>query len=256
MNCTRTRPYAAFALAAAALLLGSAAAAPATDGPVWLPWPAQREPLGTLRTPAARDADAHVPWSKPNWFYGDKYHFDREEITAHESTHAVNAAAAAENSGWECFHLGGNRVLACGRIRGGVEAVSERVPRAWRGPRWRLYFIEQPARQEPGVVLPPLYVWNEWSAYCASARCWHEQGRPRTDDGEAPLEFIPYGLAVAEVYPLSIRQRHALRELLKAACRDGDRGGPTARRLRGPEGKQVREQARRLAGLDLAELLT
>lgn len=168
-----------------------------TAGVDWFTWPEQQPSLGDPSWGSAlTDIARHLPAQ-----YGDQYWFDGDGITSgHETTHGIQAhlrnyeAPAHANA----FYVLGDRAAFVLEPAMRKSDVAAYIPMVLRGSRYATYIEGQTAWDDT-----PLYIFDEWTAYCNGAEVGIDQVQHGLYDGQwtdavsGPLEFSVYAIATA-----------------------------------------------------------
>ncbi len=118
---------------------------------------------------------------------------------AHESCHGINARirnqAGGRNNGFYAF---GGKGIVVPEPSFRLSAIRDYIPASVRGNRYQLYLVQQAGDWDD----QPLYLCDEWVAYCAGLAVAVEDnkaGRLASADWLAgPVEFAIYALALAQ----------------------------------------------------------
>jgi thiol-disulfide isomerase/thioredoxin len=114
------------------------------------------------------DIDAHLP-------AGHQY-VDRDAITwGHETTHGIASRLRqeAQRPRFNAFYVTGNKAIYLSEPRVRLADVAARVPKEMRGDAFALYLT---GRQLNDWNDCPLYILDEWTAYCNGACVGIERG--------------------------------------------------------------------------------
>lgn len=131
---------------------------------------------------------------------------------AHETTHMIqsdmrqniykkNKKAKKEFKVVNGFYVGKNKCVTFIEPKTTLARISTFVPQKLKGSRFNLYLIRQQTGFGPGTSgwnKRPLYILDEWTAYCNGAQVGLNQVeklKVRSDLGEAPIEFMVYSIA-------------------------------------------------------------
>jgi hypothetical protein len=168
-------------------------------GVEWLAWPEQQPNLGEAAWgDALIDVARHIPAE-----YGDTYWFDEPITAAHETTHGIQAHLrnyeTPSGSRMNAFYVLDDRAALVDEPDIRKSDVNAHVPQALRGPRFDLYLEGQTEWDDT-----PLYLFDEWNAYCNGAAIGIDQvehdlyDEGWTDAVMGPLEFTVYAIATAK----------------------------------------------------------
>ena len=177
-------------------------AAPEDDpaaGVEWFTWPEQQPQLGEAGWgDALTDVARHIPAK-----YGDTYWFDEPMTAAHETSHGIHAHLRNYESPpgprVNAFYVLDDRVAFVVEPDIRKSDVNPHVPQVLRGPRYDLYLDGQDAWDDT-----PLYLFDEWNAYCNGSQVGVEQVQEGLYQGEwtdgvmGSLEFTAYAIATAK----------------------------------------------------------
>ena len=149
------------------------------------------------------DIENHLPEK-----FGRQYRFEDKNTWAHETTHGIIGHL---NNEWSKLNERGVRDKywlyvghdrACGIPEPGfkISDISKMVPAKMRQDRFQLYLVQQRKYFEN----EPVYLFDEWVAYCNGAECGNElaaknlrQLSGKNDEVFAVLEFGVYASYVA-----------------------------------------------------------
>lgn len=133
---------------------------------------------------------------------GNNYRFEDKGTWAHESTHAIHAHLnnTIGNPDHYCLYTGGNKAVKIKHPKFTITEVAPLIPKSMRKTRYELYLIDQAKRSWNTV---PLYLWDEWVAYCNGAEVSVElinkgtYNPPHNDSCWGVLEFSVYATYTA-----------------------------------------------------------
>lgn len=116
---------------------------------------------GTLQDVLSRCDDA-----------GRRAAYDADRVTyCHELTHQVNARIRNSLGGRvNAFYVGGGRAMILQEPNVRLETVAQYVQPAYRNSAYQLYLVDQ----RSGWDNQPLYVLDEWTAYCNGSQAARE----------------------------------------------------------------------------------
>ncbi len=161
------------------------------------------QPLKNLSDPTwgtvLTDIENHLPPSM-----GTQYRFSDKNTWAHETTHGIhshlnNTQNPPGDRGYYCLYPGGNKAVKIKQPNIKIADVANLVPNSLRKSRYQLYLVQQ--RRDWNNE--PIYLWDEWVAYCNGADCGIElinkgMYKPgKNDSGWSVLEFSVYATYVA-----------------------------------------------------------
>jgi hypothetical protein len=135
---------------------------------------------------------------------GNGYRFADKNIWAHETTHGIhsylnNTYNEPGNYVYYCLYPGKNKAVKIKEPKIKIADVAKLVPDSLKRSRFNLYLVQQ--RRDWNNH--PVYLWDEWVAYCNGADCGIElinKGiyKPgKNDSSLAVLEFSVYATYVA-----------------------------------------------------------
>lgn len=149
------------------------------------------------------DIENHLPWK-----YGKQYRFDDKNTWAHETTHGIQAhlnnewSKADRNGKRDVYwlYIGYDKAAGIPQPNIKISDISRLVPEKLRKSRFNLYLVEQRKYFEN----EPIYIFDEWVAYCNGAECGNEllnkklvQKQNKTDELWSVVEFSVYATYVA-----------------------------------------------------------
>lgn len=133
---------------------------------------------------------------------GNQYR-DSDKVTwSHETTHGIhswlnNNLQKQRDSYY--FYVGYNKAAGIKQPKFKIADVAKIIPKSLQKSRYNLYLI----RQQQGWNNEPLYLWDEWIAYCNGIECGIELTKKgnykpnKNDSCFAVLEFSVYATYVA-----------------------------------------------------------
>lgn len=143
------------------------------------------------------DIENHLPE-----YLGTQYRFADKNTWAHETTHGIHSHLNnnfSENRKYYCFYPGNSKAVKVKQPKFTIDDVSKKLPLTLRKDRYRLYFISQ----QKDWNTEPLYIWDEWVAYCNGLECGIELINKKlykpfkNDSNFGVLEFSVYATYVA-----------------------------------------------------------
>lgn len=149
------------------------------------------------------DIENHLPESM-----GKQYRDANKNTWAHETTHGINSHLTNTIGGGiyhYCLYVGHNKAVKIKNPGFKISHVANMVPNSLRKHRYTLYLVQQ----QKGWNDRPIYLWDEWVAYCNGSECGIELLNKKlwkcskTDAGWAVLEFSVYA-----TYTLMAQQKH------------------------------------------------
>ena len=197
-------------------------------GPEYTPLPSLRSRNNSLTPAILADVDCHVP---------DPSYWQSDDIGnwCHEGTHGVNARIRQEHGNRPGIYLGGDVAILLNHPKTTIASIAEKVPESFRGFEYQTYCVGQVDSWND----EPLYLWDEWSAYCNGAEC--DAMRKGT-----LAEYLPVALAVGLTAPLDPPTAAAMKELLTRTLTRLDRQHPYFNAICvGPDGQPYRTMLKR-----------
>lgn len=138
------------------------------------------------------DIENHLPEKM-----GTQYRDADKNTWAHETTHGINSHLNNTIGGGVhhyCLYVGHNKAVKIKNPNFKISHVANMVPKTLRKSRYNLYLV----KQQSGWNDRPVYLWDEWVAYCNGAECGIELLNKKlwkchkTDAGWSVLEFSVY----------------------------------------------------------------
>lgn len=116
---------------------------------------------------------------------------------AHEGTHGLNSKMrnAMGGAGWNSFYVGGGFCVVLKEPRITINMVAQRVPSNLRTGQYQLYLVSQAGAWNDH----PLYILDEWSAYCNGTQCANEMGIDYGGTDRFMMEFVEFSRILVAV---------------------------------------------------------
>lgn len=133
---------------------------------------------------------------------GTAYRHSDKDTWAHETTHGIHSWLNNNMSkGQNVYHLyvGKDKAAAIKKPKFKIENVANLIPKSMQQSRYNLYLVKQRGDWNN----EPVYLWDEWVAYCNGAECGIELVKKGTykpsknDANWGVLEFGVYATYVA-----------------------------------------------------------
>lgn len=116
---------------------------------------------------------------------------------AHEGTHGLNSKMRNSfgGAGWNSFYVGGGFCVVLREPKITITQVAQRVPQNQRTGQYQLYLVSQAGSWNDH----PLYILDEWSAYCNGTQCANELKIPYGGTDRFMLEFVGFSEVLLQV---------------------------------------------------------
>lgn len=161
---------------------------------VWTDWKPQRNESNASWGVYLTDIVNHLPWS-----FGNQYRHPNDlNIWAHETSHGISShiSNTLNTSGRDIyyFYLGKDKAAGIKQPKIKISQIANLVPEKLQKGRFNLYFV----KQREGFEDDPIYLYDEWVAYCNGAECGIELHPKKlylpnkTDEVWGVLEFTVY----------------------------------------------------------------
>lgn len=121
---------------------------------------------------------------------GKRTAYEPDKVTyCHEATHMVNSRVRNSVSGnRNAFYVGGGKVAVFSEPRVTLRTISGYVAAEYRNEAYKLYLIDQAAHWDS----QPLYVLDEWTAYCNGLQAANELRVDQHGERDRALWFCHY----------------------------------------------------------------